>query len=71
MKGMIKMFIIKRMGQNKDLTYNGSESNAIEILEDEAVKYGFADLIKEGKYLYTAIRNEGLISTKLIKHNAI
>jgi hypothetical protein len=63
-----QMFIIKRMGENKDLHYNGAEENAIEILKDEAGKYGFADLLLDGKYLYTAVRKNGLVSTNLIKH---
>jgi hypothetical protein len=62
------MFIIKRMGEDKDLHYSGTEENAIKILKDEACIYGFADLLKDGEYLYTAVRKEGLVSTKLIKH---
>lgn len=62
------MYVIKRMGQEKDLHCESTNvENLLEILKDAAYIYGWADLMKDGQYLYTAVKQKGL-ELKMIKH---
>ncbi len=61
-------FTIKCMGGQEMKLFTDTLESAKETLKDEAYKYGWADLISNGKYLYSAISNQTNLDVKLIKH---
>lgn len=61
------MLMYKCMG-GKEIKYTGNKKSAIEELGNIAGLYGWADLIEDGKVIYTCIQQKDSLQTKLIKH---